>query len=208
MPWRIPDWFGNLNREWITKFSIYNDELVRFNRTLSLISAGTVDKVDLVHFSDSILGWQIIKKDFKAPSIHDIGSGNGFPGLVIGIMEPKLPVFLVESDTRKAEFLKHVITVAGLPNVKVLMLRLETIEAGSVHSAVLRGFSNIPKALLGLRKVMSPKGKIYHFKGPEWTTEIAALPQQLCSTWNNAHLGDYSLPDTKVTHTIVKSELI
>jgi 16S rRNA (guanine527-N7)-methyltransferase len=208
LPWRIPDWFGNLNPEWLQKFAVYNDELVRFNRTVSLVSMGTSDKVDLIHFSDSILGWQAIKRDFRSSNLYDIGSGNGFPGLVIAIMEPKLPIYLVESDVRKAEFLKHVMTVCGLSNVKVLTIRLEMLEPASIQSAVLRGFSNIPKALLGLRKVMAPKGKIYHFKGPEWTTEIAALPQQLCSTWNNVHIGDYSLPDSKITHTIVKSELI
>ena len=192
----------------MSRFAIYNDELIRFNRSISLVSAGTIDKVDFAHFADCILGWQTIKKEFRGTSVCDIGSGNGFPGLVIAIMEPKMSVTLIDSDTRKAEFLKHVVTVCGLSNVKVRMMRLELIEPNSIENAVLRGFSNIPKSLLGLRKVMTPRGRIFHFKGPEWPTEIAAMPQQLCSTWNNVHMGDYTLPDSKVIHTIVKSELI
>lgn len=149
-----------------------------------------------------------MKKNFQGKELYDVGSGNGFPGIIIGILQPTLNLVLVESDIRKAEYLKHTADLLGLKNVKVRNLRLEAMENASISNAVLRGFANIPKALLAFRKVMAQKGQIYHFKGPEWSTELAALPQQLCSTWNNSHLGDYTLPGGQVTHAIVCSQLI
>ncbi len=187
---------------------LFNDELIRFNKTLSLVSSSTLVKIDRVHVADSILGWQIIKKDFKGSQLFDIGSGNGFPGIVIGLMEPGLQLTLVESDIRKAEYLKHTVDVCKLKNVKVVTQRLNTFRHGSVTTSVLRGFANIPKALLGFRKLVPKHGQIYHFKGPEWSTEVAALPQQLCSMWNNSYIGDYSIPESKIVHTIVRSDLI
>jgi len=164
--------------------------------------------MDLVHFSDAILGWQMIAKDFRGTTLWDIGSGNGFPGIVIGILEPKIHLVLLEADSRKAEYLKHCIDVLGLKNAKVVCQRLEDLNPNTIPAAVIRGFANISKTLLVSRKVMAPKAKIYHFKGPEWITELTNMPQQLCSTWNSEPLGDYSLPDGKIIHTIVKSDLV
>jgi 16S rRNA (guanine527-N7)-methyltransferase len=206
--WRLGEWLPDLTPETQSKLKLFNDELLRFNKTISLVSVGTVDKIDQVHFADSILGWRLIRKTFKGKSIFDIGSGNGFPGLVISILEPDLGVVLVESDTRKAEYLKHCIDVLGLKNTKVLIRRIESVDPGSVGSAMVRGFANITRVLLTFRKIMTRKGEIFHFKGPEWITELTAMPQQLCSTWNNDHLGDYSLPGSQVMHTVVRSHLI
>ena len=102
-PWRVPTWFGDLTPESLKKLQCYNDELLRFNKTISLVSTSTADKVDLVHFADSILGWRTIKPVFSGSVIYDIGSGNGFDQL--------------DSNDRISTQLKKIIFYADLFNI-------------------------------------------------------------------------------------------
>ena len=108
---------------------------------------------------------------------------------------------------RKAEFLKHCVTYLKLKNLKVLNRRAELLDPKQIKAGMSRGFASIKKTLLTLRKGTAGGGTFFHFKGPEWSTEVAALPQQLCSTWNTRHVGDYFLPETSISHTIVESVL-
>jgi 16S rRNA (guanine527-N7)-methyltransferase len=200
-------WFPELESATIDQLLLYRDELLRFNKSISLISISTIDKIDQVHLSDSILGWRIIRKKITSNRVHDLGSGNGFPGIVAGVLSPEVSVVLVESDTRKAEFLKHIAALLKLSNVSVACRRAESLAPDRIVFGMSRGFASIQKTLLAIRKSMSPKGQLFHFKGPEWSTEVAALPQQLCSTWNTSHVEDYNLPETSIVHSIIKSTL-
>lgn len=181
----------------------YHRELLKFNKTINLVSSRSLPDADRLHFADSILGAQIVLNDSAAGVIHDLGSGNGFPGMIIGILAPAVELVLVESDRRKAEFLKHTAATLGLRNVSVLVSRVEEIEDESLEGAVCRGFANLPKTLLKSRKLLPVGGKLYSFKGPEWSFEIAQMPEQICSTWNTQLLADYMLPESDIQHSIV-----
>lgn len=206
--WRLATWFPSLKESQLAEFKILRDELLKFNKAVSLISTMSEEKIDQVHFADSILGWNIMSKHMRYKEIHDIGSGNGFPGLIIALLERDLQVSLVESDGRKCEFLKFMVQKLELQNVHVLNKRLESIPAGTIKAGVVRGFANLPKTLLSVRKLLAVEGHIFHFKGPEWSSELAGLPQQLCSIWTTDHLADYRLPESIAVHTILVSKKI
>jgi 16S rRNA (guanine527-N7)-methyltransferase len=200
---RIPIWFPDLDKLVIDKLLLYQKELLKFNNTINLISARLIDETDRIHFADSILGGQIVLRENDASEIYDIGSGNGFPGLVMAVMSPEIKFVLVDSDRRKSEFLKHMVSVLGLSNVTVRVARLETLHAGTIHTAVCRAFSHLPRTLLISRKAMADGGKFFNFKGNEWSFEIAQLPEQLCSTWNTGLVEEYKLPESEIVHSIV-----
>jgi 16S rRNA (guanine527-N7)-methyltransferase len=81
-----------------------------------------------VHVADSLTGLQV-EALREAKTIADIGSGAGFPGLVLAVAVPSATVDLVESVGRKCEFIQRAIGTAGIDNARVLNLRSEGLAA-------------------------------------------------------------------------------
>lgn len=208
--WRLKTWYPDIDANTHEKFVKYYLELIKFNKTINLISSKTEATADGVHFADCILASRIVReKANKNNDLYDIGSGNGFPGLIYGIMYPDQKVVLIDSDERKCEFLKHVIQLLSLQNVVVNNTKVESLSADSVQQAICRGFAPLPKALLTLRKIVASGGTIYHLKGDEWALEISEIPSQLCSIWRPELVSDYLLPiGDKVKMFVVKTERI
>ncbi len=206
IPWRIKEWFPDLTEKSITTLQSYFALVVKHNKTLSLVSPKTVPVADALHFADCILGSQIVLEDSPGiKEIYDFGSGNGFPGIVFGILHPEIKVVLIESDLRKVEFLKHVVTSLSIGNVSVLHASIESLPADSVKFAIVRGFGNISKTILLARKIMPKGGVLYHMKGEQWGLEITEIPTQLCSIFFPALVREYVLPSTQIRFGVVKT---
>jgi 16S rRNA (guanine527-N7)-methyltransferase len=203
---RIQSWFPELDDQVVSRLATYHKELLRFNNTINLISARTIDDADAIHFADSIIGAKLVFGLSSSSEIYDIGSGNGFPGLVMAAMSPGIELVLVDSDRRKCEFLKHTANAMNLDNVTVRTIRIESIAAESVETGVCRAFAHLPKTLLITRKIFVPGGNLFNFKGNEWSFEIAQLPEQLCSTWNTELIEEYRLPAGEAVHSIVRAQ--
>lgn len=206
--WRIKEWFPDISDEVEQKLKNFNSELIKFNSALSLVSDKTLPLADAIHFSDCILGCREIVKDAKPSSIIDIGSGNGFPSLVMAMLYPSIKVTVIERDTRKVEFLKHVAHQTKLTNFECQINAIDTIPASSIDLVVMRGFAAISKALLALRKQVKKGGSLYMFKSEEWPTEVANIPSQLCSHWTPSLVGEYRLPIGEVKFAVVKLKKI
>lgn len=204
--WRINDWFPELDNQIKDSLKTFHNELLRFNKTVNLISVKTIPHADATHFADCILACRIIEPELKSQVVYDFGSGNGFPGIVLAIMMPAKQFRLVEIDQRKSEFLKHVIAVLKLKNAEVLNKKVETLEVGSIQAAVCRGFAPISKALLTTRKIFALNGEFFHMKSEEWVSEVADIPTQLCSFWQPSLLGEYKLPVGEIRFSVVKTQ--
>jgi 16S rRNA (guanine527-N7)-methyltransferase len=207
--WRIKVWFPEFDENTHELLKQYWLELQKFNNVINLISRKTMLNADAIHFADSIKGSQIVrKKANKNDTLYDLGSGNGFPGLVYGILYPDQRVVLVDSDERKCEFLKHVIVVLGLSNVEVLNKKIFNLPEGTIEQAICRGFAPLPRALLMLRKILTNDGVIYHLKSDEWAIEVSQIPSQLCSFWQAALEEDYIVPISEVRMYVVRTSRI
>jgi len=207
--WRVSEWFPNLSPETLGKLKTYHEELIKFNRTLSLISAKTVFVADALHFADSINASRAIVDSTPAmDKIYNLASGNGFPGIVMAILYPKLQVVLVDVDQRKCEFMSHVAATLGLSNISVINKNFEALEEGAVKYAVVRGYGNISRTLLVTRKLMAKGAQLFHMKGEEWGMEVSEIPTQLCSQWSPSLVGEYKLPVGTVKFAVVKTDKI
>lgn len=204
--WRVPEWFPFLPSDVVEKFRLYHVELLKFNLRLNLISKNTEREADELHFADSILASEIILKLPLAEQVFDIGSGNGLPGIIFGVLDSDREYILVESDSRKAEFLKHVINVLGLKNVNVMNVRFESLKYSGIESAISRGFASISKTLLVCNRIFEKGGNFIHLKGNSWSTEIAALPSQLISVWSPELRGEYTLPVSQARRAVVSTQ--
>jgi 16S rRNA (guanine527-N7)-methyltransferase len=97
-------------------------ELNRWNRTLSLIGPGTGDEVVERHYGEALAGLELVPA--SARIAVDVGSGAGFPGLVLAAANPDLEMTLVEANSRKWAFLEAACRRAALP-CRCLNVRVE-----------------------------------------------------------------------------------
>lgn len=204
--WRIPQLFSDLSPGAQEQLKAFFDELMKFNRAINLISATTVAHSDLVHFADSIHAARAVMKAVGKDELYDLGSGNGFPGLVCAILAPEASIVLVDRDTRKVEFLKHVAKTLKLANVKTSTARLEDLPAGSVKFGVSRGFASVSKAIMMGRSAFAPGGRYFHLKGDAWGRELAEIPSQLCSIWEPSLFCQYEIVELKQKFSVVETK--
>jgi 16S rRNA (guanine527-N7)-methyltransferase len=107
-------------------------------------------------------------------AIVDVGSGGGFPGIVLAIeCHPYLRIHLVESDTRKAFFLEEVVRQLGL-NATVYPTRIEDIPQGafSTHTFTSRALSSLSDGLQLLSTHLTPKTRYLTLKGARAQNEV------------------------------------
>ena len=113
--------FIRVSRETIRSLSKYEDMLRKANNKLNLVGNSTIEQIWLRHFLDSAQAIEFIDKNCN--SLIDLGSGAGFPGLILAITakDRKIPIkiLLIEKSPKKAKFLEEIIKQLNL-NVKVL----------------------------------------------------------------------------------------
>jgi len=113
-----------LDDEMIRKMLKYMRLLVEWNKKINLTAMTAEKEIAVKHFLDSLAGARLIK---ESGSLADVGSGAGFPGMVLAVCCPGLSVTLIESIRKKAYFLERVKEELDLPSVLVLNERAEEV---------------------------------------------------------------------------------
>lgn len=128
------------------KLEIYHAALMKWQKAINLVSPATLDLAWDRHFEDSMQLVVLIPDNAK--TLFDLGSGAGFPGLVLALLRPELNVHLIESDQKKCEFLRHVVRETET-NIQVHNQRIETAEIKDVPDIITaRALSDL-SSLLG-----------------------------------------------------------
>ncbi len=204
--WKLKEWFPDLEPAVLNKLKVYADLIVKFNKTVNLVGPKTIPFIDSLHFADSILSYRVIHKENPTlDHLYDFGSGNGFPGLVYAILNPKMKITLVDSDVKKIDSLKQILTSLSLTNADTLVSTIEALPADSIRFAVSRGFANVSKSILVARKCILKGGIYYHLKSEQWGLEVGEIPIQLCSIWNPALVSEYKIPNVPVKFAVIKT---
>ncbi len=136
----------DVSRETFGRLNQYADLLIKWQRRINLVGAGTLDDLWRRHMLDSAQLWRLI--DSEASSITDLGSGAGFPGLVLAILAERrnICVALIESDQRKCVFLNEVIRQSGA-KARVYNERLEQVSLPPADVVTARACAPLPKLL-------------------------------------------------------------
>ena len=165
---------------------LYHDELLFWNRKMSLVSVKTPLDLPMKHFVDSLAVVPFINNE-DVGTLLDIGSGAGFPSLPIKIAINSLSVTLVDASRKKTSFLKHIIRKLCLDDVSVINGRIETLAEheeyrGSFDMVISRASFKLPLFLeLGIPFV-SNGGTLIAMKGPNIKEEMVsseAIAKQL-----------------------------
>ena len=105
---------ADVSRETLARFEAYEDLLQHWQKRINLVSRNTLADIWRRHFLDSLqLGPRVIASGASGPAL-DMGSGAGFPGLVLAIAGDT-PFVLAESDSRKCAFLREARRVTDAP---------------------------------------------------------------------------------------------
>ena len=113
----------NITNEKLQLLQKYCDFLLDYNKTTNLTAIKDEEGVYLKHFYDSLT---INKYLDNVNTLLDIGTGAGFPGMVIAIIHPEIHVTLLDSNNKKIKFLEELIKVLGITNVSLVYGRCET----------------------------------------------------------------------------------
>lgn len=115
---------GDLTDEQTAALESHYELLCRWNKVLNLTRIDRVEDAVERHYCESLF----LAARLKSGRVVDIGSGAGFPGIVVAVVRPDCGVTLVESHQRKAVFLRE--ASRWLPNVRVIAKRAEDVHEG------------------------------------------------------------------------------
>lgn len=163
----------NVSRETQQKLNDYLELLRKWSPRINLVSPATLKTAATRHFADSL---QIA--DLAGPAVKtwvDLGSGGGFPGAVVAIVlqekMPDLSVTLIESDQRKATFLRTV-SRETKTSFKVLAQRIEDAEPQNADILSARALAPLDDLCRMAERHLSPSGKALFPKGETWQQEV------------------------------------
>lgn len=164
----------NVSRETEQRLVTYATMVQKWNPRINLVSASTIASLRLRHIDDCI---QII--DHSGPLSGrwvDLGSGGGFPGIVVAILgaDWDLDVTLVESDQRKSAFLRAVLRETGLTRASVISDRIESVPPLSADHVSARALAPLATLLPMVERHMRPQGQAWLMKGQAWRQECEA----------------------------------
>lgn len=121
-----------LSEEQLEKLNRYYKLLVEWNEKINLTNITEKEQVYLKHFYDSITMIKIIDLN-KEESLCDIGTGAGFPGMVLKIVFPNLKVTLVDSLNKRIEFLKNIKEELKLEDLEIIHARAEEFSVNNIE---------------------------------------------------------------------------
>lgn len=148
--------------------------LARWNATYNLTAIRDPAEMVPKHLLDS-LAMQPFVRDIG--TLADLGTGPGLPGIPLAIATPALQVTLVESNGKKARFLRESVRQLKLSNVQVAESRIEAFQPGAGFAAITaRALATLPQILALGGHLLAPGGRLLAMKGVHPADEIAALP--------------------------------
>jgi 16S rRNA (guanine527-N7)-methyltransferase len=166
-----------LDETQLNLFRTYETELLFWNRKVNLISHKTAFDIPIRHFIDSLTLAEFVPPGAR---LLDIGTGAGFPGVPLKVLDPSIRLTLVESNSKKVSFLKELCRKLHL-EVNILNTRVEALgeEHRSAFDVVVsRAGLRLPELLKTGSVLMAPEGKIIAMKGGD-SREEDALPEEL-----------------------------
>lgn len=163
-----------LDKNQIEKFYKYMDLLIEWNEKINLTAITNEKDILVKHFIDSLTIQRYLG---DAVNIIDVGTGAGFPGIPIKIVNPNLKVVLVDSLNKRINFLQEVIKQLNLDNIEVIHARAEDLGQNKkyreafdiVTSRAVANMSVLSEYLLPLARV---NGKCICMKGSDVEEEL------------------------------------
>jgi 16S rRNA (guanine527-N7)-methyltransferase len=198
--------FGvTLDQERVTLFDRYLTELLKWNQKINLTAIRTEKEIVLKHFIDSISVYPYL----EAPSfLVDLGSGAGFPGIPLKIVEPAFDVTLIDSVLKKVDFQRHVIRTLGLKGIEVIHGRVQEKGSpgkmeGRCDAVISRAFSDLGVFLRMAHPFLRKGGLAVAMKGEFDKREVDLTSESEGSRYTLQKAVPFCLPFSSFKRTIL-----
>ena len=161
--------------------------LDRWNQAYNLTAVRDPREMLTRHLLDSLAMHSFVDDQRLA----DLGTGPGLPGIPLAIAKPALQVALVESNGKKARFLREAVRQLGLGNARVIESRAEAFDApGAFDLITARALDRLAGILDVGGHLLAPQGRLLAMKGPRVDEEVAELP----AGWGLLAVHDLTVP--------------
>lgn len=159
--------------EALTRYASYLDE---WNQKISLTAIRSTEDIRVKHILDS-LSCSLVVKQLPDSRMIDVGTGAGFPGIPLKILYPDMQLTLVESVSKKVQFLTHIVQELDLKQIEIHCMRAESIGRLTDHReqydwAVARAVAGLPVLCEYLLPLVKLGGSMLAQKGESALTEI------------------------------------
>ena len=162
------------------QLDVYQNEIMLWNGKYGLLASSvTQEELDVKHFLDSLSAYSVLK-NMQFNTACDVGSGGGFPGLVLAILFPDKKFTLIERSGKKAMFLTNTSVMMGASNVEVL--NQDAAEIAARYDMVFfRALGQFVEYFPSLYRLAGSGGCLFAFKGrkSEIKKEISALDKAI-----------------------------
>lgn len=158
----------SVSRETLDRLRVYAELLVKWQARINLVGPATIPDLWRRHMLDSAQLFPLLPRNL--PRLIDIGSGAGFPGLVLAILGVP-EVHLVESDLRKGAFLREVARQTAA-SVTVHSARIESLSDLKAPVVTARALAPLPKLLDLAAPLLAPDGQCLFLKGQNIAEEL------------------------------------
>ncbi|OBY25910.1 16S rRNA (guanine(527)-N(7))-methyltransferase RsmG [Leisingera sp. JC1] len=168
------DLFGTLNvsRETMQRLEIFDTVIRKWNPKINLVSRSSLDQLWTRHIADSV---QVFRCVETPGHWVDIGSGGGFPGLIVAILAadevPQMRITLIESDQRKSAFLRTAARECGA-SLTVISDRIEQVEPQKANVLSARALASLDDLLGFAEHHLTADGVAVFPKGENWKKEV------------------------------------
>lgn len=153
----------DLTEEKLEKLNKFYNLLIEWNKKINLTRIEEEDEVYLKHFYDSLTIAKVVDLS-EIKTLCDIGTGAGFPGIVLKIFYPNLKITLIDSLQKRVNYLNEIIKDLGLDNIEAIHVRGEDYK-GQYDVVTSRAVANIEKLLGYTMHLVSPTGIFVAMKG-------------------------------------------
>lgn len=166
--------------------------LVEWNKKINLTRIIKEDEVYLKHFYDSLMITKVVDLN-NVKTLCDVGTGAGFPGIVLKIFFPNLKITLIDSLQKRVNYLNEIIKTLKLENIQAIHIRGEEYK-GQFDVVTARAVANIEKLVKYTMHLVAQDGMFIAMKGDiekEFTEEIK---NSLSSKYDIIEIKKFSLP--------------
>jgi 16S rRNA (guanine527-N7)-methyltransferase len=170
----------------------YIEEIELFNPAYGLVKVQDRKELIVKHIFDSLAPLSIFST-LPNKTIADVGSGAGLPGIPLAVCMPNAEFTLIERMGRRAGFLRNVIAVLGLSNIKIDEAEMEKLSGAEVFDLIVfRAFRPLnPDIFKGLKRLLAPGGFIAAYKGRRLSIE-EEMKQVMCNLPARGNSGSLS----------------
>lgn len=188
------------------QFFEYMELLIEWNEKINLTAIIEPEEIILKHFIDSIT---ILKEIEKDSELVDVGTGAGFPGIPLSIMEPSLKITLVDSLNKRLIFLEEVINKLNLKNVELVHARAEEFGQNKQYrekfdTATSRAVANLSTLSEYLIPLVKINGKVLSMKASDAQEEINDAKKAIEILGGKIEkVEEFNLPQSDIGRTII-----